>query len=148
MAFETLRPPERGRRFVLPEPAYVPLCHPFGNYFYSTAHLENIERIQPCRANAMCITGLLLHYQDKHQEVIGYIQPSGLEPAIAIDGWFGLGLERVDGYCQVIEASVSPLEATTMLTLKCEGSLEWWWMARPRQAHIVYGDQRTPPFRL
>lgn len=124
----------------LPMPSSYPKTKliTIGDYFYTSASLENVTEITPCLGEPDIngsIVGLLLRYSNGRQACVGRfrLDRAGKSLKASASGMLFLGFSRtMQNHPYVARVSVSrPRRAElTWLDLPWEGKLEWWFSCK------------------
>ncbi|KAI9146765.1 hypothetical protein HJFPF1_13503 [Paramyrothecium foliicola] len=132
----------------VPTPAN-PINTFFGDYFSTRINLEGLEQITPCRVN-LAIIGLLLLFEDGHQECAGEIRLDKLSVPLqpGKSGSWSLvfdSKERRYPYVSAVRlGDYEPrAENSSIINLTRSGHL--WWIWSKQQCYVMYEGQTSPP---
>lgn len=125
-------------------------------YFYSSATLENVTRVTPCRRrleDCTAVTGLLLRYADGGRAALGEVRLDCVGEGHEVDPWLQrlhLGFAKSQDKPRSIRPNVSRVELTPTapdcellrwLSLPWDGKLEWWY--NDSRCRIYYEGQEV-----
>lgn len=153
--FETSQPQLDRVPPALPDPlSQHPRSTPSESFFYSTANLENVERITPCLVDVngkLTICGLLLQDSAGRNSCVGQIRLDRLGSPIQLTGhqslWLGFSKDDHRPFVSTLLLSrTERCEGLSWLEVQLYGSMEWWYSARQCQVHHM--GTSSPPTRL
>ncbi|SPQ19054.1 e6e2ec79-93ae-4bde-87dc-f58c79148bf6 [Thermothielavioides terrestris] len=118
------------------------------NYYFTSATLDGVAEITPCRSD-LGVIGLLLHYHDGRQAALGQVRLDKLQrPPLKVDPsrsmWLHFSVSSEN--CPNIEAIefVSPtVVGPQHFPVAWRGTLEWWFSYR--QCRLWHGMFSSPP---
>lgn len=157
LALESLSTPVSPHRpgYPVPESPY-PRSLMLEEYFYTSAKLDNIARIIPCRQKTdgkPSVTGILLQDSLGHWSCVGQVCVDNLSEAIEVGRSSGVNLHfaKSEDNCPYVEKmelkqSERDIPDSSCIALSWCGLLEWW--VSRRQCLVHYGEQSSPATRI
>lgn len=121
------------------------------DYFYTTATLDDVVEITPCRRefnHHSAITGLLIRYSNGNRACVGQFRLDCIGPVLEVGGSQKLHLGFARSHLNapyLAEAALFPpsrREPYEWLDVPWEGRLEWWFSFW--QTKIHHGSQESP----
>lgn len=115
------------------------------DFFFSTASLDGVQEVTPCKIGNVII-GVLLSYAGEHREAVGQVRLDCLLPSLRLSSTgFWLDFNFNEGkfpYVAGIHHDFSTMDSKAALHILSCGRLEWWWSSR--QCQVIYGDSKSP----
>ncbi|KAI8959431.1 hypothetical protein F5Y11DRAFT_368065 [Daldinia sp. FL1419] len=137
LGFETCLPtPQKCAAVPIPASPY-PESTSLEDYFYTSASLEGVVAVTPCRvkqANIFIFTGMLLHYANGYENAVGQVRFDCLDDIFRVDSseTLTLGFLTMGGCPYVANIQLSPPKKDNMVYLNIprHGWIEWWFSYR------------------
>lgn len=151
-AFETPGPPQQSPPLLPETPSSFPESSSLQNYFYSSAMLDNVAEVAPCRLlQKKKVSGLLFRYSDGREACDGEIRLDCVGRFVQLSKlmklWMEFGYGDRGVFVRTVQFSRPPKGSTSQwLEVPMRGLLEWWFTWD--QCKIYHGGRTSPVTKL